>query len=777
MALQEKRSPPPLHDTPGFLVGGGEMGALMRAYDWSLTPMGDPRTWPRSLQTVIRIMFAADQPVWIGWGPELLTFYNDPCKAIVGDAHPSALGKPATEVWRESEARFRNMAEHAPVMMWMTDTDGSFTYLNQLWSEFTGQSPEEALGYGAWMAIHPDDRAASRETFRDAIRKRAPFHIEHRLRRYDASYRWALSTAAPRFAGLGEDGPFLGYIGSIIDISERKEAEHILQRTNEVLEQRVAAAMAARAETESQLRQAQRMDAVGKLTGGVAHDFNNVLQVIGGNLQLLTRDVAGNLRAEQRLQTAIAAISRGSKLAAQLLAFGRRQPLAPKVANLGRLIHGIDDMLRRALGESIEVETIIGGGLWNTLVDVAQLENAIINLAINARDAMEGQGRLTIEAGNAALDEVYTARHDEVLPGQYVMVAVSDTGSGMTAEVLERAFEPFFTTKPDGQGTGLGLSMVYGFVKQSGGHVKIYSEPGQGTTVRLYLPRSREDMDVETALDSGPAAGGTETVLAVEDDEDVRGTVIDMLTDLGYRVLRAKDGQSALAIVESGIPIDLLFTDVVMPGPLRSPDLARKARERLPNLAVLFTSGYTEDAIVHGGRLDEGVDLLTKPYTREALARKLRHVLRNQEQRRISEQRVAAAVARQREAQATQQRQQHHLRVLLVEDDALIRMSTAEMLMDLGHDVIEAEDAPAASALLEGGRFDVMLTDLSLPGLPGDALAAKVLAQHPGLGIIFASGYDRLPDRGAGLKGAILLQKPYDESALADALKSVTGMK
>jgi PAS domain S-box-containing protein len=658
--------------------------------------------------------------------------------------------------------------------MWMTDTEGSLTYLNQLWSEFTGQAPEEALGYGAWMAIHPDDRAAAREVFRTAIRNREPFHVENRLRRYDGSYRWALSTAVPRFAGLGEDGPFLGYIGSIIDISERKEAEHILQRTNEVLEQRVAAAMAERAETEAQLRQAHKMEAIGKLTGGVAHDFNNVLQVIGGNLQLLARDVAGNLRAEQRLQTAIAAISRGSKLASQLLAFGRRQPLAPKVVNLGRLIRGIDDMLRRALGEGIEIETIIAGGLWNTFVDVAQVENAILNLAINARDAMDSQGRLTIEAGNAALDEVYTARHDEVQPGQYVMVAVSDNGAGMTAEVLERAFEPFFTTKPEGQGTGLGLSMVYGFVKQSGGHVKIYSEPGQGTTVRLYLPRSREEEEVETESDSGPATGGTETVLMVEDDEDVRGTVIDMLTDLGYRVLKAKDAQSALAIVESGIPIDMLFTDVVMPGQLRSPELARKARERLPNLAVLFTSGYTEDAIVHGGRLDEGVDLLSKPYTREALARKLRHVLRNQQQRRISAERVAAA-ARRREEQAVQQQQARHLRVLLVEDDALIRMSTAEMLTDLGHDVTEAEDGPAALALLKNARFDVLLTDLSLPGMAGDELAARAIVQQPGLGIIFASGYDRVPSRDAALKDAMLLQKPYDESALAEALQEVSA--
>ncbi|WP_395015436.1 response regulator [Dongia sp.] len=678
----------------------------------------------------------------------------------------------ATAELRESEARFRNMAEHAPVIMWMTDTEGSINYINSLWSEFTGQSPEDSLGYGAWDAIHPDDRAASRERFRAAIARREPFQIENRLRRYDGNYRWALSTAAPRFAGVGEDGPFLGYIGSIVDISERKEAEHILQRTNEVLGQRVTAAMAERAEAEAQLRQAQKMEAVGKLTGGVAHDFNNVLQVIGGNLQLLVRDVAGNLRAEQRLQTAIAAISRGSKLASQLLAFGRRQPLAPKAVNLGRLVRGIDDMLRRALGEGIEIETIIAGGLWNTFVDKAQLENAILNLAINARDAMAGQGRLTIEACNAALDEVYTARHDEVLPGQYVMVAVSDNGAGMSAEVLDRAFEPFFTTKPEGHGTGLGLSMVYGFVKQSGGHVKIYSEPGQGTTIRLYLPRSREEEDVEIAFDAGPATGGTETVLVVEDDEDVRGTVIDMLGDLGYRVLKAKDAQSALAIIESGVAIDMLFTDVVMPGPLRSPELARKARERLPNLAVLFTSGYTENAIVHGGRLDEGVDLLSKPYTREALARKLRHVLRNQQQRRISSERAAATAQRREEPP---QQRPRLLRVLLVEDDALIRMSTAEMLMDLGHAVTEAEDGPAALGLLEQDRFDVMLTDLSLPGLSGDALAAVAVERQPGLGVIFASGYDRVPNRSGALQGAMLLQKPYDESALADALASVTA--
>ena len=321
------------------------------------------------------------------------------------------LRREATRDLRESEARFRNMAEHAAVMMWVTDPTGSLTYLNRLWTEFTGQRLEEALGFGAWAALHPDDSEPSRRAFIEAAAGRKPFRVEYRLRRSDGVYRWALSAAGPRFS---DDGQFLGHIGSVIDITDRKEAEQVLQQANEKLENRVAAAVAERAEAEAQLRQAQKMEAVGKLTGGVAHDFNNVLQVIGGNLQLLSRDVAGNQRAEHRLQTAIAAISRGSKLASQLLAFGRRQPLAPKVVNLGRLLRGIDDMLRRALGEGVEIETVIAGGLWNTFVDTVQVENALLNLAINARDAMDGHGRLTIEVGNAYLDDEYAARHAEV---------------------------------------------------------------------------------------------------------------------------------------------------------------------------------------------------------------------------------------------------------------------------------------------------------------------------------------------------------------------------
>lgn len=414
------------------------------------------------------------------------------------------------------------------------------------------------------------------------------------------------------------------------EIAQRREAEERLRQLNETLEARVATEIAERRQAELALQQAQKMEAIGKLTGGVAHDFNNLLQVVSGNLQLLATDVAGREKAERRLANAMAGVQRGAKLAAQLLAFGRRQPLEPKVVNAGRLIAGMEDMLRRSLGDAIEIETVVSGGLWNTLIDPTQLENALLNLAINARDAMAGCGRITIEAGNAMLDADYARLHADVVPGQYVLLAVSDTGSGMPPEVVRQAFEPFFSTKPDGKGSGLGLSMVHGFVKQSGGHVKIYSEPGQGTVIRLYLPRAHQGEDQPVSLESTPIAGGREIVLVVEDDDSVRATVVEMLNELGYQVLMARDAASALTVIESGVAVDLLFTDVVMPGTLRSPELARKARERLPGIAVLFTSGYTENGIVHGGRLDPGVELLSKPYTREALARKIRYVLSKQ---------------------------------------------------------------------------------------------------------------------------------------------------
>jgi CheY-like chemotaxis protein len=287
----------------------------------------------------------------------------------------------------------------------------------------------------------------------------------------------------------------------------------------------------------------------------------------------------------------------------------------------------MEDLLRRSIGEGVEMETIVSPSLWNAFADPTQIENAVLNLAINARDAMDGMGKLTIEVRNAHLDHAYSAHNPGIDPGQYVMLAVSDTGSGIPSEIMERVFEPFFTTKAEGKGSGLGLSMVYGFAKQSGGHVKIYSEVGEGTTVRLYLPRVHDSEDVAPGPELVEAGGGSETILVVEDDTEVRGIATEMLRELGYKVLTAKDAASAVPIIESGVKIDVLFTDVVMPGPVRSPELARKAKELIPGIAILFTSGYTENAIVHGGRLDPGVNLLTKPYSRQALATRIRDVL------------------------------------------------------------------------------------------------------------------------------------------------------
>ncbi|HEV7139133.1 MAG TPA: PAS domain-containing protein, partial [Steroidobacteraceae bacterium] len=323
--------------------------------------------------------------------------------------------------------------------------------------------------------------------------------------------------------------------------AEAREAAAALTDLNRTLEERVQARTAQLIKAESALRHSQKMEAIGNLTGSIAHDFNNLLHVISGNLHLLKHAVSGNAAAERRVQIALDGVSRSAKLSSQLLAFARRQPLSPKVINLGRFIRDMEDILRRAVGERVVLETVIETELWNTLIDPGNVENALLNMAINAKDAMEGEGRLTIEAANVVLAPEYAAAHEGIMPGQYVMVAVTDTGSGMPAEVIEQAFEPFFTTKPEGRGTGLGLSMVYGFVKQSGGHVHIESEIGRGTRIKLYLPRSMQSEDALVAMDSIPVSGGNEMILVAEDDEAVRETVVAMLNELGYRVLKAKD--------------------------------------------------------------------------------------------------------------------------------------------------------------------------------------------------------------------------------------------
>jgi signal transduction histidine kinase len=384
--------------------------------------------------------------------------------------------------------------------------------------------------------------------------------------------------------------------------------------------------------SQSALQQAQKMEAIGQLTGGVAHDFNNVLQIVGGNLQLLKLIGDLNDAGRARVDMALAGVERGAKLSSHLLAFARRQPLQEVVVNPGHLLREMDEMMRRVLGPRARVVTEIDHSLGSTLVDPHQLHNVLLNLAINARDAMAGNGTLTIRATNVEPDSLSAS---EVLSGRYVLIEVADTGGGMAPEVLARAFEPFFTTKPTGQGTGLGLSMAYGFVKQSGGEIVLKSVPGKGTSVRIYLPRSDADALQPEAVTDGPLLGGLETVLVVEDEEDVRSTTCAILSALGYRVLEAPDAAAAMAIVESGQTIDLVFTDVIMPGPVSSLQLAEAVRDRLPLAEILYTSGYAEGVLAHEGKVDATVNLLQKPYHPDALSARIRHLLRRRHQKPV----------------------------------------------------------------------------------------------------------------------------------------------
>lgn len=615
-------------------------------------------------------------------------------------------------------------------IMLVSDFDANVMSLNPAFGRLLGWSKPEVLGKSLMQFVHPEDRDETLARVQLMASGERTIQFENRYLRKDGGY-------------------------SILSWSAVPDAQYIHAVARDMTAERAAAL--AMKQTEKALEQSQKMDAIGKLTGGVAHDFNNLLQVISGNLQMLATVPFSHPRAGHWVENAIGGVNRGAKLASSLLAFGRRQALEPRVLKIGKLITGMEDMLRHALGEPIDIETIVSGGLWNTLVDPTQVETALLNLAINARDAMAGPGRLTIEVGNAYLDEPYCRNHAEVSPGQYVTLSVTDTGCGMSAEVLAHAFDPFFSTKPEGKGTGLGLSMVYGFVKQSGGHIKIYSEVGQGTTVKVYLPRSMDEEARQETVVMDEAAGGEETILVAEDDEEVRAIVVEMLGGLGYRVLKANDAAAALSILESGIAVDLLFTDVVMPGSLRSADLARKAVELLPNLAVLFTSGYTENSIVHGGRLDPGVELLGKPYSRDSLARKIRQVLGN---------RKPVAPVLPPDARPAAQAVPAARKILLVEDEDAVRAITFDMLQLLGHEVQAAVDGHAALAALETASFDILITDLGLPGLSGAAVAEAARRLHPAIHIVIASGQAKID----GAPADAVLLKPYDFASLQAVL-------
>ncbi len=507
------------------------------------------------------------------------------------------------------------------------DIESSVLTGDERFARTFGFAPDDAL-QGVPMArkaevIHADDRERVARLVELTIRTGDPYNAEYRIRRSDGAYLWVLASGRCEYAS---DGRPLRFPGVLIDIHERKVAETALLQLTRTLEQRVEEEVEARSLAEDRLRQSQKLEAIGGLTGGVAHDFNNVLQVIGGNLHMLKRQQGDNPAVLRRVDAAIAGVERGAKLSAQLLAFARRQQLSPGVYSLQRLYDGVAELLQRALGETIEVQVQLPADPWNIRVDRNQLENAVLNLVLNARDALRGEGVILLSGENIRLDhEGCSAR--ELVPGDYVRLSVRDRGQGMSAEVLEHAFEPFFTTKADGHGTGLGLSMVFGFVKQSGGHVEIDSELGVGTRVDLYFPRSLASEQVDTPVLRVDEPCLQAAILVVEDDAAVRATVVELLQQAGYQVQVAGNADEAMALLDAGLKVDLIFTDVVMPGQLKSANLAQWARVQNPPIPVLFTSGHTRDMLSHNRQLAAQVNLLSKPYAPDELMRRVREVL------------------------------------------------------------------------------------------------------------------------------------------------------
>jgi signal transduction histidine kinase len=424
------------------------------------------------------------------------------------------------------------------------------------------------------------------------------------------------------------EGHIDGIFVQATDVTDRSQAEAALQSLNATLEQRVVSEVGERMRAEEQLRQAQKMDAIGQLTGGIAHDFNNMLAVVIGALNLMQRRLAkGDTDVTRYIEAATDGANRASALTQRLLAFSRQQPLNPSAIDANKLVTSMTELLGRTLGEHVQIETVLGAGLWRTFADNVQLESAIINLAVNARDAMPEGGKLTIETANASVDAVYGAENG-VAPGQYIVICVTDSGTGMTPEIMAQAFDPFFTTKEVGKGTGLGLSQVFGFVRQSGGHVKLYSETGHGTTVKVYLPRFYGAADEAEAPGSDVIRDGsrTESILVVEDDPRVRAFSSEALRELGYSVTTATNGADALRQIEAGLQIDLLFTDMVMPE-MNGRQLAEAALARLPHIKVVFTTGYAPNAAVHNGVLEANEAHLHKPFTLDQLAAKIRAAL------------------------------------------------------------------------------------------------------------------------------------------------------
>jgi PAS domain S-box-containing protein len=526
----------------------------------------------------------------------------------------------------ETAAKFETFAQTMPSMVWTSLPDGRIDWFNARVTEYSG-IPAEEMRPDGWAPVHPDDVEVATRLWQEAVASSNPFATEYRIRRHDGMYRWHITRAVPIRRA---DGTVTHWIGTSADIQDQKSTEQALAELNATLERQVRERTAELFAAEARLRQSQKMEAVGQLTGGLAHDFNNLLAAITGGLELLAKriDEGKTTGLDRYLSIAQEAAKRAAALTHRLLAFSRRQTLDPKPIDINQLVGGMDDLIRRTVGPAVTVKVTADAALWVVLADPNQLENALLNLCINARDAMPDGGNLVIETQNRVLEESQ-ASDLELQGSEYVSLSVSDTGGGMKADVIARAFDPFFTTKPMGEGTGLGLSMVYGFARQSGGQARIQSELGHGAKVSLYLPRYLGDQKIfqPSASIAKARRGNGQTVLVVDDEPSVRTLVSEVLEELGYSVLEAENGASGLQILESSRRVDLLITDVGLPGGMNGRQLADAALITRPDLRILFITGYAENAAMGEGSLKPGMHILTKPFSLETLGQRINEII------------------------------------------------------------------------------------------------------------------------------------------------------
>ncbi|MBV9992129.1 MAG: PAS domain-containing protein [Alphaproteobacteria bacterium] len=581
---------------------------------------------PRAMDTEYRVVGIGDGVErWVAATGNAF-FEGRVATRFIGTVLDISAQKEVQERLRASEAQFRTMAQAMPSHVWTADAHGRLDWFNDQVYAYTGM-PQGSLDGEGWTAvIHPEDLPVSMPRWRQAVADGTDYEAEFRIRRRDGRWRWHIGRAAPI---VNSDGTVGRWIGTNTDIQDQKEVAAALADINTVLEQRVAERTSQLQKAEEALHQAQKMEAVGQLTGGLAHDFNNLLQGITGALDRVHHRInAGRPEeADRFIKAALDSANRAAALTHRLLAFSRRQTLDPRPTDANRLIGGMEDLVRRTMGPNVSVEVVGAAGLWPIRVDPSQLENSLLNLCINARDAMPEGGKLTIETANKWLDD-RTARERDIPPGQYVSLCVTDSGTGMTPEVIARAFDPFFTTKPLGRGTGLGLSMIYGFVRQSGGQVRIYSEVGKGTTMCLYFPRHMGEVEEDAERPSELVERGFgETVLVVDDEPTVRMLIAEVLSESYYHILEAVDGPAAMRILESRQRIDLMISDVGLPGGMNGRQLADAARALRPDLKILFITGYAENAAVGNGHLDPGMEILAKPFAMSSLAGKVREML------------------------------------------------------------------------------------------------------------------------------------------------------